>query len=271
MRTPGAGERTGTIVRHTDLGRGYFELEIKAPGIARNAKAGQFIGVIPPDSRGTILRRPFSVADAHGGRLLLLCREVGEGTRALSRAREGEVLDILGPLGRGFRLPPARVDLAVLAGGGYGMAPLLFLARALRRSGLARRIMFIGGARTVADLVWRRRIAGIRWLATRWATDDGSFGARGTVADLYSEAILEARGKPASFACGPIAMLAALWRRSQDLRLQVAMEARMACGMGTCQGCAIPMAGGTGHAKYVRACTEGPVFPANEIAWDEYE
>ena len=246
----------------------YCELEAEAPHVARTAAPGQFVHVrIAEDAGGALLRRPFSIAGCEGDVLRLLFKKVGKLTRRLARLAPGDALDILGPLGRGYDLTVPPAAHAVLVAGGYGVAPLLLLARTLRERGLAGRVHFLLGARTADQLLWRDRLAREAWRATRVATDDGSAGRKGTVLGLFEEVRASLTGSIRVYACGPMRMLGALAAGWPDLPLQAAVENQMGCGLGVCVGCVLPVAGATGYDRYVRICCDGPVFDGRLIDW----
>ena len=172
-------------------------------------------------------------------------------------------MDALGPLGNGYDLS-RRTDHAVLVAGGYGVAPLLFLARALHEGKVAEKISLLVGARTEEHLLWRDRISAHPWLDGRFATADGSAGSRGTVIDLLD-------GLPSAgriYACGPMAMLAAVARRRSNTPNQAAVESQMGCGIGACMGCVIPTRPESRYGRYARVCMEGPVFDAKDVDWE---
>lgn len=245
----------------------YFELEIEAPEIARSAEPGQFLYIRTDRRTGrSLLRRAFSIAGTEGGRVAMLIKRVGEGTAALSQTGPRDELDVLGPLGNGYDLS-GQADDAILVAGGYGIAPLFFLAARLREKSAARRIWLLGGARTAPHLLWRDRIEAAEWLRGRFATEDGSIGVKGTVVDLAAGVMKEAKGGVRMFACGPMAMLGALRAKWPRVALQVATESQMGCGIGACMGCVIPTRPGSRYGKYARVCMEGPVFPAADIDW----
>jgi dihydroorotate dehydrogenase electron transfer subunit len=194
---------------------------------------------------------------------------VGAGTRAMARLRAGEVVDALGPLGRGFD-PPGEPAGCVLVGGGYGAAPLFFLAGELAARGC--RVDLVIGAATAARLLDPGAAArlGDRLTVT---TDDGSAGHRGLVTDPLPGLLAET-GAARVYACGPMPMLAAVSRlaAAAGVPCQVAVEEQMACGTGICFSCVLPVrgAGGSGEAtRMARSCLEGPVFDGAAVAWAE--
>jgi dihydroorotate dehydrogenase electron transfer subunit len=218
------------------------------------------VRVPPEESDGPLLRRPFGcfAVDAAAGRVELLLREVGRGTALLRRVMPGTSLSVLGPLGRGFT--PAAEGPVLIAAGGLGVVPLYELARLLS---CRLEVTFVYGARTAAELYGLEEL---RRLPLRLvvASDDGSAGRRGTVPAVVAELKEE---WAFYYACGPEPMLAALQglMRERGIPGELSLETRMACGFGACLGCAVPVRAPEGRTVYRRACTDGPVFPAEEV------
>lgn len=215
-------------------------------------RPGQFLNVKVGPGFDPLLRRPISVADVEGDRLRLVFRAVGRGTEMMSRLKRGDVLDVLGPLGKPALLP-RRGDVIVV-GGGIGIAPLLFLCRRLAG---ARLHVFLG-AKTKEQLVLRREFRSLGVDLTL-VTDDGSLGRRGFVTQPAADAAKHVK-QPVVYACGPQPMLADLVRRVEPAPVWGFIEERMGCGTGICYCCALPKRGG----GFVRFCEEGPVVLLNE-------
>ncbi len=236
---------------------GFCRITLHAPGVARLAEPGQFVHVFMPSGHENMLPRPFSVyrADSVTGELALLIEIKGKGTALLARTGPGAVVDLLGPLGNGFPDPPAG---SMLVAGGAGIAPLAFLAAS---ANVPRTLLYC--ARTAGQLACPRPDLELPGLNIVEATDDGSRGEKGTAADLLSRRI---EGTKAVFACGPRPMLAAVKEicLRADIPAWFSLEERMACGIGACLGCAVATNGG-----YRRVCRDGPVFPAEEVIFDE--
>lgn len=222
-----------------------------------------------------LLRRPMSICripPGRGGRLEILYRVVGEGTRYLSRQPRGAYLRTLGPLGNGFRLPervPARRSgrLPVLVSGGIGIAIFPFLVDALRER--RQRPLLLYGARTRRDLV-ALDLFRARRVPARLATEDGSAGSKGLVTRLLRP-LLESRSRrePVEvYACGPTPMLRAVAEMAlrHGAPCQLALESHMPCGIGVCLGCVVRCAGSDPRPAFRRVCTEGPIFEASEVA-----
>ena len=260
------------IVRHRKLNADHFVLTLECPGIARRAYPGQFVMLQVRGGSQPLLRRPMSicrVVPGQPGRIEILYKVVGEGTAYLSRQQVGMSLQVLGPLGRGFRLP-RRARRArsrpVLVSGGVGIAIFPFLADALARSGLKPRLLF--GARSRRDLVGLSYFRNLK-MAIALATEDGSLGHKGYVTRLLDPILAEEDGGvPLElYVCGPTPMMRAVAEMAlaAGVSCQLALEAHMPCGIGVCLGCVVRPGMGHEEDPYRRVCTEGPVFEASEV------
>jgi len=253
------------ILEHVEIGSGYRRLVVAAPRLAAELEPGQFVHVRVPTLESSALRRPFSVFDADDGKVTLLYKTVGRGTAALNRAQADEEVSALGPLGHGFRLKCDGVPLFV--GGGYGIAPLHFLARRfVAAAGLPRPVLFVGG-RTKADLLALDRFKAMG-IEVKAATNDGSAGVRGLVTAPLDDALADLRHRGKSFelfACGPDGMLKAVAQRATAVgaRGWISMDRHMVCGVGACYACIQKTVRGN-----ARCCIEGPVFAAEDLIWD---
>jgi dihydroorotate dehydrogenase electron transfer subunit len=265
----------------------YHALTLVAPGIAEQARPGQFVHLLAGEDRSFPLRRPFSIhrverPGAALGTVEVTFDVVGAGTLALSKLRPHDVVDALGPLGRPFA-PPEAPTGCVLVGGGYGTAPLLFLATELRVRRC--RVDFVLGAASAGRLLDAMEAKRLGHSLTL-TTDDGSAGRRGLVTDPLPD-LLARTGAGQVYACGPMPMLAAVSRvaTAAGVPCQVAVEEQMACGTGICFSCVLPVGGSgglkgsppedggvegpTGPTRMARSCLEGPVFDGAAIAWAE--
>jgi dihydroorotate dehydrogenase electron transfer subunit len=251
----------------------YWALTLVAPDIAELARPGQFIEIAPPPGREFLLRRPFSIHQASrrggwAGTLEIAFDISGPGTEWLTQARPHDILDVIGPLGRAFSHPQG-VDHCLLVGGGYGAAPLFFLAEELRTQG--KQVSMILGARDherVFKPIEGKRLASLMLITT----EDGSMGERGRVTDVLGQ-VATKTATQVVYACGPNAMLRAVaaFCLEQGIPCQVAVEELMACGIGVCWTCAVPVLALDGRGWWnVRACTEGPVFNAARVWWDRW-
>jgi dihydroorotate dehydrogenase electron transfer subunit len=259
----------GTVltVRRVDA---YYAMTVVAPGIAARFKPGQFVALaVGGPVTSMLLRRTFSIHDVrpdHGGTVEFVFAATGAGTRWLAERRARDVLDITGPLGRPFPVPRDPVS-CLLVGGGYGSAPLFSLANRLRDRRCS--VDFLLGAAT-GERVFGALTARRTGRTATITTEDGSLGVRGVVTDMMGQIIHEAR-TDVIYACGPMPMLrqvTALARR-YDIPVQVAVEELMACGVGVCMTCVLPVAGTDGITRMVRSCVDGPVFRGEQVRWDD--
>ena len=259
------------------VGPGIFHQRFLEPHIARHARAGQFVHLLPGAKH--LFRRAFSVyaRDPAEGTFDILHQVFGEGTRCLSQVKSGETVDALGPLGNRFPKPESG-RRAILVGGGLGMAPLRHFAAELhhtRKGPKGRRIendrlpLLLLGARSRSLSVAPWGLAGLG-LRPVWASDDGSRGFHGNVVALLDDQISRRRLDPERsviYGCGPEPMMAALAQLCARHRAPcyVSLERSMPCGYGVCMGCVVKSRGRDGYETYRRVCKDGPVFDAGQI------
>jgi dihydroorotate dehydrogenase electron transfer subunit len=253
-----AGDGSSTVVARTSPMSGAIELVVSDARSAAAVKPGQFFQ-IAVDAPMTLLRRPYSAAwvDHANGRLGFIFNVVGRGSAWLAAREPGDVLDLMGPLGRGFDLDGEHRVVCIAGGLGVAVFPGVVAALAAR----GRPVTVLVGARTAAQLIPAQRFAGAQ---IRMATDDGSAGHRGSVVELLPEV-----SGTEIFACGPTPMLQALIASADRLdiprsSIQIALETPMGCGLGTCLGCPTPRQGG----GYLLACQDGPCVRADLLDWD---
>lgn len=219
---------------------------------------GQFVMIDVPQ---VFLRRPFGIVKLDNGILEVCIKVVGPGTESLSKVGAGQSIWILGPLGQGFQYPK-ELKTALLVAGGYGIAPLLPLAKRLVSEN--KDVVFFYGAKRTTDLLYIDELknAGVK---LHLATEDGSVGHKGLITEKFEK---EAAGHEGAmmFVCGPDGLIraAAKFGMQAKMPVQVSLERYMACGMGVCLGCVVKMKDGA----YQRACREGPVFDAGNIMWE---
>jgi len=250
----------------------YSAMTVVAPGMAELTRPGHFVAVqVGGPESSMLLRRAFAIYDVkergvYGGTVEFIFAVHGKGTAWLASRRPQDKLDLVGPLGQPFKLPMQPVT-ATLVGGGYGSAPLLPLATALRGRGC--RVDFVLGAGSADRLFGQldaKRIA----TSIEVTTDDGSMGRRGRVSDVLGQ-LLDKTGSDVGYACGPMAMLKAVSELAteRDIPCQVAVEESMACGIGVCMTCVLPVIGDDGLTRMLRSCVEGPVFLGDRVRWDD--
>ena len=250
------------ILSHEEIGEGYRYLVFESPEMAAELVPGQFVHVRVPALEKSALRRPFSVFDAADGRVTVLYKTVGRGTAALNGAKVGHMLQVEGPLGHGF--PEKNEGVALLVGGGYGVAPLYFLAARRAQEGL-KSILFVGG-RTASDVLALDRFQRLG-IEVRVATNDGSLGEKGFVTLPLDAAIAQLREQGEKFelyTCGPDGLLRAVSERALSLGVPgwISVDRHMICGVGACYACIQRTKAGN-----ARCCIEGPVFRAEDLVW----
>ena len=245
------------IVSQKCIGTDIYDMVLSFPKGAKEAKPGQFIAMYCED--GTkLLPRPISICgiDAEKGTLRVVYRIAGEGTRLFSEMKEGDSLEVLGPLGNGFTM---KEEKAIIVGGGIGIPPMLELAKQLSCEktvilGYRDELFLKDEFESYADVVV--------------ATEDGSCGTKGTVIDAIKEAGVDGK---VIYACGPMPMLKALaeYAEAHDMEAQISLEERMACGIGACLGCICKTKKKDHHTNVnnQRICKDGPVFDAKEVVF----
>ncbi|HWR43741.1 dihydroorotate dehydrogenase electron transfer subunit [Sporomusa sp.] len=246
------------VIEQNTIAGDVFALIVAAPEIAAIARPGQFVHLRLADTLDPLLRRPFSIADcnAEQGTLTVIYRVVGRGTVLMTKLQAGDIIDCMGPLGKGFDLTAQR---PLLIGGGMGLAPLVMLAKAF----CSRPATILMGGRNEQELFWPEIYAGV-CQNIHITTDDGSIGHRGFTVDLLPE-LLKQDKFDRIYACGPHAMLKGVAETAAyyGVPCQVSLEEYMACGVGACLSCTCAGASGKRH----KVCTDGPVFWAEEVAW----
>ena len=252
------------VLKQTPLTTGYWSLELAADKIADLARPGQFVHVRVPGLTCESLRRPFSIFGAQSGVLKILYKTVGRGTEAMNHLRVGDKVQVIGPLGNGFPLGPQGVP--VLVAGGFGVAPLCFLASRLSQKG----VLVVGG-RTADDILACEAFEQMGW-RVYVATQDGSRGEAGLVTAPLDRVLSELKGKglvPELYACGPDGMLRAVCERAlgADCRGWLSLDKHMVCGVGACLACVQNLRRADGSAWIGRVCHDGPIFEAREIVW----
>lgn len=246
---------TGKVVSQEPLMEDIWSMWIQADEVAAQAVPGQFISVFTKDS-GRLLPRPISLCEIQRdtGRLRIVYRVAGAGTKEFSGYHTGDDVEIMGPLGNGF---PLKNKKAFLIGGGIGIPPMLELARQLDCEK-----QIILGYRDRLFLNEDFQAYGEVFVAT----EDGSSGTRGNVLDAIRENGLKA---DIIYACGPTPMLRALkaYAVAQGMECYLSLEEKMACGIGACLACVCQSkeVDSHSHVHNKRVCKDGPVFAAEEV------
>lgn len=249
-----------SVVDNRCLDNDYFLLELKHPTVLPDIAAGQFVEISIPDSSTTFLRRPISIHDVNTDKstISLLIKKVGKGTTLLSKLQIGDKVNMVYPLGNGFSLSKAG-KRPLLVGGGVGIAPLLFLAKELKKNDSEPTFLF--GARNSEGLLRKEVYEQIAPLFV--TTEDGSEGTKGFVVDhqIFTASL---KDYTSILVCGPTPMMKAVATKakSENVYCEVSLENKMACGIGVCLCCVTDTV--SGH-KCV--CSDGPVFDINELKW----
>lgn len=248
----------------------YLHLVLEAPEVANYVEPGHFVAIaVGGVGSGMLLRRAFSIHRATADKSIeVIFAAHGQGTQWLAEQKAGTQLDIIAPLGKPFALPRQPVG-CVLVAGGYGAAPMMMLAQQLKQLGCSVEVVL--GAASEDKLFGVLESKAIADVVTV-TTDDGSSGVRGRVTDVLPDAIKRVSAK-AVYACGPMPMLKAVAQVSKELAAysQCAVEEAMACGIGVCMTCVLPVIGDDGVTRMVRSCVEGPVFRGDRVRWDDVD
>ncbi len=250
------------ITSNKRLKDNYWHLEFDSSVIAKQAQAGQFVNIKVSESVEPLLRRPISIHKINGSKVKLFYEVLGSGTQLLANRKQGEFLDIIGPLGNGFdyRRVVKSKDQTILVAGGMGVAPLVFLAQEVKISSP----LVLIGARTKSQILCEKEFKNLG-CEVKIATDDGSIGFKGRVTELLKHSLSTIGHRlSAIYACGPKPMLQAVTRIAceNNISSQLSLEEHMACGIGVCLGCVVSTKSG-----YKRVCKEGPVFSGAELIW----
>jgi dihydroorotate dehydrogenase electron transfer subunit len=252
----------------------YHSITIVAPEVAERVRPGQFVSVAMPQGRTFLLRRHFSIhqASRRGGWAgtleFVFDPRGGGGSSWLAEVKAHQFLDVIGPLGTAFAYP-AKLSTCLLVAEGHGAAPMYFLGQELRARG--KRVDMLMGAET-QELVFKP-IEGKRMAQTIViATEDGTLGETGSVADLLSQ-VVEATGAQVIYSAAGRQTLRRISEFCSERQIpsQVAVEEEMACGFGLCFTCTVPVIrkDGSGY-DHLRACIDGPVFNPARILWDRW-
>jgi dihydroorotate dehydrogenase electron transfer subunit len=243
----------------------YVELSLAAPEIAERAEPGQFLAfAIGGETSALLLRRSIAIAGSGDGVVSVVVAAHGPGSTWLAGLRQGDTVDVVGPLGRPF--PPAPPGArALLVGGGYGAAALVGLAARLRSQG--HEVAAVAGAASADRLCSVDELSALA-APVEVTTDDGSAGRTGRVTVAVDELLPDVG---VVYACGPMAMLRAVADAATALGIPsyVAVEESMACGIGVCMTCVLPVVGEDGRTRFSRSCVEGPVFGGDRVRFDD--
>lgn len=234
----------------------YHLLEFQADRPIPEVLPGQFAEILVPHAPHTFLRRPFSVydADPENGCIRFVIKIAGEGTSILCSLKEGEIVNLLFPLGQGFTKTTGK---ALIVGGGVGIAPMYLLAKWLSNQNIPVDILL--GGRSKTDII--NTDAFSAYGALGLTTEDGSIGVKGLItAHPWLQQI--DHGISRIYTCGPDPMMRAVaaLAEQQGVDCEVSLENTMACGYGVCLSCIVATDEGN-----ICTCTEGPVFNTRRL------
>ncbi len=259
-----------TIVANKRIGA-YHQLILSVGEAVRNCRPGNFIAIqVGGETSRMVLRRAFAISRTsenaqYGGTVELIVAPHGSGSQWLCAQSEGTEVNVITPLGKSFGVPTEPAN-ALLIGGGYGSAPLFGLADLLKSRG-CKVDMVLGasnGNKIYAPMEGKRSVNSLRIF-----TEDGSMGDTGRVTSQLVEIIHE-RNIEIIYSCGPMAMLKAITEIAieQNIIHQASVEESMACGIGICMTCVLPVKDETGSISMKRSCIDGPVMDGAAVCWD---
>jgi len=257
-------QETAKLLANTKIAPDHYRITLSASRISKEAIPGQFIMAKVGSGTDPLLRRPlsFNLIDREKGTIDILFKVVGKGTGMLSEMGPGMDLDIIGPLGNGFKLDTSK-EVAVIVGGGVGIAPMLALANEAKKK--IKAVYALIGANNINSVICEDDFRKIG-CETIVATDDGTYGNKGLASELLL-AVISSKLSPINthiYACGPRPMIKALEDISSQFNVpcQVSLEEWMGCGFGACNGCTVNTKNG-----YKKVCSDGPVFDSKELLW----
>ena len=259
-----------TILSNKRVGA-YHQILLNVGDIVKNCRPGNFVAIsVGGDTSKMILRRAFAISrvsesSQYGGTMELIVAPHGSGSKWLCSQLEGTEIDIVAPLGTAFGIPTEPIS-ALLIGGGYGSAPLFGLADVLKSRG-CKVDMLLGasvGSKIYAPMEGKRSVNSLKIY-----TEDGSMGETGRVTENLLD-IVRDRNIDVIYSCGPMAMLSAITALVADLEIihQCAVEESMACGIGICMTCVLPVRNDDGTTSMLRSCIDGPVMDGSTVRWD---
>ena len=259
-----------TIIANKRIGA-YHQIILSVGDAVRNCRPGNFIAIqVGGEASRMVLRRAFAISRTSenaqfGGTVELIVAPHGSGSKWLCAQGEGVEVNVITPLGKAFGIPTEPAN-ALLIGGGYGSAPLFGLADVLKSRG-CKVDMVLGasnGNKIYAPMEGKRSVNSLKIF-----TEDGSMGEIGRVTSQLA-AIIEERNIEIIYSCGPMAMLKAITEIATEHQIvhQASVEEAMACGIGICMTCVLPVKDETGAISMKRSCIDGPVMDGAAVCWD---
>jgi dihydroorotate dehydrogenase electron transfer subunit len=264
-----ATQFNATVLANKRVGQ-YHQIVFGIGDLVKSCRPGNFVAIkVGGDSSRMILRRAFAISRvsesvSFGGTMELIVAPHGAGSKWLCSQAEGSEVDIVAPLGTAFGIPTQPVK-TLLVGGGYGSAPLFGLAEVLKARG-CKVDMLLGasvGGKIYAPMEGKRSVNSLKIY-----TEDGSMGETGRVTDPIRK-LIEDKQVDVIYSCGPMAMLRAISELTAgtDVVHQCAVEEAMACGIGICMTCVLPVMDESGKVAMLRSCIDGPVMDGSQVQW----
>jgi dihydroorotate dehydrogenase electron transfer subunit len=265
-----AAQLQASVVANKRIGA-YHQIILSVGDVVKRCKPGNFIAIsVGGDSSRMVLRRAFAISRTSesaqfGGTVELIVAPHGSGSKWLCSQSEGSEVNVVTPLGRAFGIPTEPAN-ALLIGGGYGSAPLFGLADVLKNRG-CKVDMILGasnGNKIYAPMEGKRSVNSLKIF-----TEDGSMGETGRVTSQLA-AIIAEREIEIIYSCGPMAMLKAITEIADEHGVihQASVEESMACGIGICMTCVLPVKDSDGSISMKRSCIDGPVMDGSAVCWD---
>lgn len=245
------GPHKAEILENIELAQDIWKLVLKNKIVAQTAKPGQFVSVLCED---TLLRRPFSIANAEKDYFEIIYKIKGKGTKYLKSLKNGDFLDVIGTFGNGFCIEN---KFSLLVGCGVGIAPVNFLSKILINSGINHK--FLMSTQTFVNINNENSSIII--------TEDGSVGKKGRL-DYYFENIIKEMKPEKIYTCGPNPAMEYVCNIASkyNIPVDVSLERDFACGTGVCMGCVIQIKQDN-MILNKRICKDGPVFNGDEVIW----
>ncbi|PGK80279.1 dihydroorotate oxidase B electron transfer subunit [Bacillus thuringiensis] len=249
------------VVNQKEIAKNIYELVLQGTLVQQMNEPGQFVHIKVAEGIAPLLRRPISICnvDQEKNEFTMLYRAEGQGTKTLATRKQGEMVDVLGPLGHGFPVEEAEAgQTALLVGGGIGVPPLYELSQRLVAKGV--RVIHILGFQTKDVVFYEEKFAELG--DTYVATVDGTHGTKGFVTDVIDNYGIDF---DILYSCGPLAMLRALEGRYKEKKAYISLEERMGCGIGACFACVCHLQEDPSGHSYKKVCSDGPVFSIGEV------
>lgn len=239
----------GTIEKIEEINPSVYSIEFSSPTL-KNIEPGEYISIL---CEGLTLRRPFSVANFENGKLTVLFKKKGQGTKYIAALKIGDKIEFSAPLGNTFKIENKKT---LLVGAGIGVAPLFYLNKKLKNVGAE--TFFASGFLSSADILGEFDFV---------STDDGSNSNKGSICDYLEQLIEDFRPqKIVSCAPAPVLKFISETAKKHGIECEIAMEKIMACGIGVCRGCVIKVLK-DGKVQNATVCKDGPVFKGDEVVW----